>query len=70
MTETQLSASMVQSQLTLLQNPQIHRTISSGHDVIHTPASFPVKGFIMTMVIVISFAHERKQHQLTMHLSS
>ena len=42
------------------QTPQILRTISSGHDVIHTPASFPVWGFIMTMVIVISFACERK----------
>ena len=42
------------------QNPQILRTISSGHDVIYTPAPFPVWGFIMTMVIVISFAHERK----------
>ena len=27
---------------------------------LHTPAPFPVRGFIMTMVIVISFAHERK----------
>ena len=42
------------------QNPQILKTISSGHDIIHTPASFPVWGFIMTMVIVISFARERK----------
>ena len=42
------------------QNPQILRTISSRHDIIHTLASFPVWGFIMTMVIVISFAHKRK----------
>ena len=27
-------------------------------------------GFIMTMVIVISFVHERKLHQLTIHLNS
>ena len=33
---------------------------SSGHDVIHTPTTFPVWGFIMTMVIVIYFARERK----------
>ena len=39
------------------QNPQILRT---EHDVRHTPVSFPVWGFIMTMVIVISFAHEGK----------
>ena len=42
------------------QNPQILRTISSGHVVIYTPAPFSVWGFIMTMVIVIFFAHERK----------
>ena len=60
MAETLLYDSMVQSQLTLFQNPQILRTISSGDDVIHTPATFPVWGFIMTIVIVISFARERK----------
>ena len=53
-------ASMVQSQLLSFQNPQILRTISSGNDVIHCPAPFSVWGFIITMVIVISFAHERK----------
>ena len=42
------------------QNTQILWTISSGHDVTHTPASFPVWVFIMTIVIVISFVHERK----------
>ena len=42
------------------QNPQTLRTISFGHDVIHTPAPFSVWGFIMTMVIVIPFARERK----------
>ena len=41
-------------------NPQILGTISSGHDVIYTPAPFPVWGFIRTMVIVISFTRERK----------
>ena len=46
--------------LTVFQNPQILRTISSEHDVIHTPAPFPVWGFIVTMVMVISFARERK----------
>ena len=46
--------------LTLFQNPQIIRMIFSGHDIIHPPALFPVWGFIMTMVIVISFAIERK----------
>ena len=46
MAETQLSACMVQSQLTLFQNPQILRTISSGHDVIHTPVPFPIWGLL------------------------
>ena len=53
-------ASMVQSQLTSFQNPKILRTIFSGHDVIHTPAPFPLWRLIITMVIVISFARERK----------
>ena len=47
-------------QLTLSQNPQILRTISSGHDAIHTLAPFSCRGFIMTMVIFIFFARERK----------
>ena len=54
----------------LFQNQQILRTISYGHDVIHTPDPFPVWGFIMTMVIVISFALERKLHQLTIYLNT
>ena len=33
------------------QNPQILRTNSSGHDIIHTPTPFPAWGFIMTRVI-------------------
>ena len=38
----------------------------------HHPHSsfFSCLGFIMTMVIVISFARERKQHQLTTHPNS
>ena len=58
------------SQLTLFQNPQILRTISSGHDIIHTPVPFPSWGFIMTMVIVISFVHEHKLYQLTIYPNS
>ena len=45
---TQLHLSTVKIQLTSFQNPQILRTISSGHDVIHSLALFPVRGFIMT----------------------
>ena len=60
MTETQLSASIIQTQLALFQNTQILRTISSRHDIIHTPVPFPVWVFIMTMEIIVSFASERK----------
>ena len=45
---------------TSFQNPRILQTIASGHDVIYTPAPFPIWGFIMTIVIVISFARECK----------
>ena len=38
--------SKVNSQLTLFQNLQILWTIASGHDVIHTPASFPIWGLL------------------------
>ena len=44
----------------LFQNAQILRSIPSGHDAIHTAAPFPAWGYIKTMVIVISFARERK----------
>ena len=46
--ENSTAPSTVESQLQSFQNPQILWTISSGHDVIHTSASFPVKGFIIT----------------------
>ena len=52
--------SNVNFKLTLFQNHQILRTISSGHDVIYSPAPFSVWGFNMAMVIVISFVRERK----------
>ena len=51
--------SNVNLQLTLFQKPQILRTISSEHDIIHTQA-ISYLGFIMTIVIVISFTRERK----------
>ena len=62
--------SNLNSQLTLFQNPQILRTISSGHDIIHTPVQFPVWGLLWQWWLVISFAFERKLHQLTIHLRS
>ena len=51
--------SKVNSQLTLFQNLQILSTIASGHDVIHTPASFPIWG-LLWLVIVKSFARKCK----------
>ena len=33
-------------QQSLFQNIQILRTIASGHDIIHTPASFPIWGLL------------------------
>ena len=48
------------TQLTSFQNPQILLTISSGYDVIHTPASFPAKCLLWQMVIIISFLSERQ----------
>ena len=46
-TQLHLQWSKSNSQLTLFQNPQILRTISSRHDVIHTQASFPVWGLLL-----------------------
>ena len=42
----QPTLSKVNSQLTLFQNLQILRTITFGHDAIHTPAPFPIWGFL------------------------
>ena len=52
--------STVESQLLFFQNPQILRTISSGSDVFHTPAPFPVWGLLWQTMIVISFPCGRK----------
>ena len=55
------TSSTAQIQLsTVFSKSSNSQPISSGHDVIHTPASFPVWRFITTMVIVISFECERK----------
>ena len=64
MAETKLSPTWppVNSQLTLFQNLQILGTIASEHDVIHTPNHISYLGFIMTIVIVISFACKCKPY--------
>ena len=48
MAETKLSPAWptVNSKLIVSQNLQILRTIASGHDVIHTPATFPICGLL------------------------
>ena len=49
------------------QNPQILRTISFGHDVIHTPVPFPFLGFIMAMCCIAislkNFIHMQKHRR-------
>ena len=46
-----LHGSISTSNWHFFQNPQILITLSSRHDVIHTPAPFPVWGFIMTYIV-------------------
>ena len=55
-------------QLTLFQNFQILMTIASAHDVIHSPV-ISYLGFIMTIMIVISFARKRKLYPMYVHLN-
>ena len=57
MAETQLFACMVQSQIL---------NCIVGHQLLDTI----VGPQLLNMEIVKSFAHERKQHQLTTHLNS
>ena len=47
-------------QVTLFQNLQILATITSGHDIYSHSSLISYLGFIMTIVIIISFARERK----------
>ena len=53
-----------------LQNPQILRTISSGHDVIHTPAPFPVRGLLCQRWLSYPLRVSVKLYPMTMHLNS
>ena len=67
--QIQLSVSMADSptfclhgpmstfQLTLFQNLQILRTIASGHDVIHTPAIFPIWGLLWHFIPNLPFGY-------------
>ena len=66
---TQLPSWTVPAQSQILtnaffKNHQKSQPLASGHDVIHTPVYFLSGFFIMTFVIVISSAHERKLYSM------
>ena len=58
------------SQLTLFQNPQILRTISSGHDVIHTPAHFQSGVLLWQWWLSYPLRMSVKLYLMTTHLNS
>ena len=62
--------SNLNSQLTLFQNPQIFRTISSGHDIIHTPSPFSVRGLLWQWWLSYPLRASVKLYPITMHLNS
>ena len=65
----QLLHTLVRTQLNLFQTLSNSQPISSGHDVLHTPASFPV--WDLSWQWWSSYpVRERKLHQLTTHLNS
>ena len=63
-----LARPRVESQLTSFSKSPNSQPIASEHDIIHTPVTFPIWGFIMTFVIVISSAHERELYSMCVHL--
>ena len=63
-----LARPRIESQLTSFSKSPNSHPIASGHDVIHTPVHFLSGVFIMTFVIVISFAHERELYSMCVHL--
>ena len=62
--------SNLNSQVTLFQKPQILRTISSGHDVIPTPAPFPVGRLLRLWWLSYPLRASVKLYPMTMHLNS
>ena len=60
----QLDLPTVESQLTSFSKSPNSQPIASGHDVVHTLAPISYLGFIMTIVIVISSARERKLYPM------
>ena len=61
--------SLVNSQLTLFQNLQILRTIASGHDVIHTPALFPIWGLLWQLWLSYRLCACVKLYPMSVHLN-
>ena len=58
------------SNLNSFQNPQILGTVSSGHNVMHTPASFSVWFFLCQWWLSNLLRASVKLHPMTMHLNS
>ena len=57
------------SQLTLFQNLQILRTIASGHDFFHTPASFPIWGLLWQLWLSYPLHASVKLYPMSVHLN-
>ena len=63
------TSSTVNSQLTLFQNLQILRTMASGHDVIHAPASFLIWGLLWLSWLSYPLRTSVKLYPLSVHLN-
>ena len=63
------TSSTVNSQLTLFQNLQILRIIASGHDIIHTPASFPILGLLWPLWLSYPLRTSVKLYPMSVHLN-
>ena len=70
MVRLQFLNTMVGPQMNLFRNLPNSQPSLLGMTSFTLLPHFPSGGFIITIVIVISFAHERKLHQLTTHLNS
>ena len=59
----------VNFQLTLFQNLQILRAIASEHDVIHTPAQFPIWGLLWQLWLSYPLRVSVKLYPMSVHLN-
>ena len=69
---TQLSACMVlrQPSTAVFLKPSNSQPISSGHDIIHTPATFPVWGLLWQWWLSYPLRVSVKLYPMAMHLNS